>query len=56
MDSRRCGFASMNVRSVWQCDGGSTFSLKMLFKGEHCLIKLFQWSKDLNPSKIIEKG
>lgn len=43
------------VRSVWQCDGGSTSSLEMLFKGEHCLIKLFQWSKDLNPSKIIEK-
>lgn len=29
--------------------------MDMIFKGQECRLKLLQWSKDTNPSRLIEQ-
>lgn len=43
------------VRHVWEREGGANSAGDMVFKWEECQLKLVQWSKNSNPSKLIEQ-
>lgn len=54
-DLSQYGSRKVGVRRIWEDSRFEGAGNDMVYKGEECRARLVQWSRDLNPNKVIDR-